>query len=601
MLTFLQRQLSKNRFILAVIIGLGCLIYANTLQNEMFWDDDDFILKNRYIKEWQYFPKFFSENLVAGSYLNSNYWRPALLTVFAVEWHLWQDWTPGWHMVNTAFHILDTLLLFFILEILFRRRSLALMVSLVFLAHPVQVESVVYVNSLGDSLSVFFMFAGLLLYLKFRTSAKRTWASRAWYFSWMMYIMALLSKESGLILPGLIIISDFYLQPVSNGFLHRIGRVAKAAWPYIIIAAIYVLLRATVLNFANTFNFYDEDNPFTTNFYLRLLTFFQVLQIYFGLMLWPHELRVERLIEYPKSLWEPTVLFGACVAASMIFSAFYFWKKRPYITFGVLWFFIGLFMTSNLVVPINALVYEHWLYVPIVGIALITIKAVQDSSQTPTARSVWIKTFIVLIAIYSGLSIQRNSEWRTAIGFYESLLPYSPTYRVLNNLGMEYSEKNMMEEGEKIYLQAIALNPENPVAYHNLAGTYRDTGRRELAKETFLKAITLDPNFFFSYRSLAQMFLDEQNYGQARKYLEPTLRMDDNPTGTLILLGRIAVREGNLPIAAAYYQKALEISPGHPEAQQELNQLLTRFRSKSAGGARQPAAESQPKSPSIVP
>lgn len=599
MLNFLHRQIARNRFVIAVIIALGCLIYANTLHNEMFWDDDDFILKNRYIKEWRYFPKFFTENLVAGSYLNSNYWRPALLTVFAVEWHLWEDWTPGWHMVNTTFHILDTLLLFFILTLLFRKRSLALMVSLVFLAHPVQVESVVYVNSLGDSLSVFFMFLSLLLYLRFRLSQRPAHVSRNWYFSLAMYVMSLLSKESALILPGLLIISDFLLQPASHRFWVRIRDILKSAWPFIVTALIYVALRATVLNFANTFNFYNEDNPFTSSFYLRLLTFFQVLQIYFGLLAWPYDLRVERILEYPTTFWRPAVMFGAAFAATLAGSAVYFWNKKPYVTFGVLWLFIGLFMTSNLVVPINALVYEHWLYVPIIGIALIVIRTIQDTSRTPFGRNAWLKTFILILVIYAALSIKRNTEWRTAIGFYENLIQHSPTYRVLNNLGMEYSEKNMQVEGERTYLKAIALNPENPVAYHNLAGTYRDTGRRELAKETFRKALALDPKFMFSYRSLAQMYLEEEDYRSARIYLHQTLPMEDNPVNTLILLGRISVRENNLPVAAEYFRKALEVSPNHQDAAEELNRLQSGI--KNVDGAQQPAAGSPRQSPSAAP
>src|SRR5690349_15073190 len=96
---WLSKIFRSNKGCVLVLIGLGLFIYLWSLPNEMFWDDDDFILKNRYIKEWQYLPQYFSQNLVAGSYLNSNYWRPFLLMVFATEWHLWKDWPPGWHSV----------------------------------------------------------------------------------------------------------------------------------------------------------------------------------------------------------------------------------------------------------------------------------------------------------------------------------------------------------------------------------------------------------------------------------------------------------------------------------------------------------------------
>src|SRR3989338_5256998 len=147
------RKLPTTALSIFLLVVLGFSSYTNTFQNEMFWDDDDGILKNQFVKDWQYFPKYFSENLIAGAGLESNYWRPALLSVFSLEWHLWGNSAPGYHFVNTSFHIADAILLFLILLYLFKSRPLALLTSLVFLVHPLQTEAVTYVSGLGDSLS----------------------------------------------------------------------------------------------------------------------------------------------------------------------------------------------------------------------------------------------------------------------------------------------------------------------------------------------------------------------------------------------------------------------------------------------------------------
>jgi len=120
MVSWLKELNTFEKVILSLII-IGFLLYANSFANEMFWDDDDGILNNQYIKSWEHFPKYFSENLIAGAGLLSNYWRPMILTVFSVEWHLWQDWVLGYHFVNTSLHIADAILLFFILFYIFRR------------------------------------------------------------------------------------------------------------------------------------------------------------------------------------------------------------------------------------------------------------------------------------------------------------------------------------------------------------------------------------------------------------------------------------------------------------------------------------------------
>jgi len=570
-LTTNKERLITNRGAVLLLILLGILIYAPSLHNEMFWDDDDFILKNRYIRDWANFPKFFSENLVAGSFLNSNYWRPMLLTIFSIEWHLWKEWTPGWHMVNTAFHVADASLLFFILLTLFRNRVLALCTAIIFLTHPIQVESVVYVNSLGDSLSVFFMFASLLLYLRYRLSDTSAVFCRSYYFSIFLFPLALLSKESGVLLPAFIAISDFILLNPKKTFLQRAGIILRALWPFIVIALTYIALRATTLNFLNSFNFYNEETEFTSHYHLRLLNFFHVLQIYTGLLIIPYDLRVERIIEIPRTLFEPAVAFGGAVFAGLIALAAVNWKKRPIVTFGILWFFAGLILTSNLFVAINALVYEHFLYVPMIGITLIAVWLIQGYAEKNNLKRQVLTAFMILIALYCAFSIKRVYEWRTAIGFYENLIKHSPkSYRVINNLGMEYADKGIQDKAEATYEKALALDPTNPVGYHNIAGTYRDTGRVEQAIEMFKKAVELDPQFIFSYKSLAQIYYERKDYPATRRMLEEYFNRSDEKISTIELLIQVAQEEQNWTAVRRYLELAGLLMPNNPRITESL-------------------------------
>ena len=94
----------NTKIAVIVLIFLGLAFYANTLRNGMFWDDNDFILNNAYVQSFS-FVKFFSENLIAGAGFVSNYWRPVLLTVFSLEWHLFHNFAAGYHFVNMATHI----------------------------------------------------------------------------------------------------------------------------------------------------------------------------------------------------------------------------------------------------------------------------------------------------------------------------------------------------------------------------------------------------------------------------------------------------------------------------------------------------------------
>jgi len=211
----------------------------------------------------------------------------------------------------------------------------------------------------------------------------------------------------------------------------------------------------------------------------------------------------------------------------MLVAAFRYWKTKPWISFGLGWFFIAIAPASNVLVPINSVIYEHFLYMPMIGIALITVHLALDLSQKYGFLPTLLKIFALIMVVFCAINIHRNLDWRTSIGFYEQLVTYRPDdYRVINNLGMEYANKGFHAKAITEYLKAIALDPQNPVAYHNIAGSYRDTGHIDLALENFQKAVQLNPDFIFTYRSLADLYWRLGQWDNCRQSLLQILRMD---------------------------------------------------------------------------
>jgi len=560
----LLRKSFGNYLVILLLIGVGFVLYVNSFQNQMFWDDYDGILKNQYIKDWQYFPKYFSENLIAGASLLSDYWRPMLLTVFSLEWHLWHDWAPGYHFVNTSFHIIDAVLLFFILLYVFKNRWLAIFTALVFLVHPLQTEAVTYVSGLGDSLSVFFMFFGVFLYLKFRISKKTPLKSAHCLSSFLMYALALMSKETAIVMPAFIFIVDFFFLDKNEKLSSKkkLEKIGKAIWPFLILAGFYVLLRATVLNFKNTFNLYNEENIFVSSFHIRLLTFFRILTVYFGLLFWPFNLHMERSVEIATSLNSLSVIFGGVIFLCLLILALTQFKRFPILSFGIFWFFIGLAPTSNLLIPISGLLYEHWLYLPLIGIFLIFIWLGMEIGKKCSLEKVFLAIFLTYLVFFSVLTIRQNTIWRDPITFYNYTLKYAPnSYRIINNLGMAYADIDEHKLAKETYKRAIDLEPSSPVAYHNLGNTYLEMGKTDLAIENFKIAIKLDPGFVFSYNALVNFYLKNKRYKEARETLESYLNYADSKIDILFVLAQIAAKEEDFESALDYLEKALEIDP----------------------------------------
>ncbi len=562
---FLHDRRFAFRIVALAFLVLGLALYANSFGNQLFWDDQDGILNNVFIRDWANLPKFFSENLIAGSGLVSNYWRPLLLILYATEWHLWGAAPFGYHVVSTLIHIAAAILAYALLDRLFARRGLALFASLVFLVHPLQTEAVTYVSGRGDPLAILLMLGSILLFLRHRDEGDPKAEDPIYWGSIFLFLLSLLTKETAIALPALIVLCDWFANGRGKSLKNYAIDILRAAWPFLVLLGGYALLRLTALNFNHITNLYGRETPFTENFHVRLFTFFRVMTVYAALLVAPVTLYMERAVPVALSFWSWDVAGGALLCAALLAAAVASWKRLPEAAFGIAWFFIRILPNTNLLVPNSALLYEHWLYSPLLGwffavaggfAAACAWVAARRPASGLMLRRLGVGLAVLFLALLSARTVLRNREWHDPITFYNQLLEHAqPSYRVLNNLGMAYDEARRYDEALPIYERAIALDPGNPVAYHNIGTMWRQRGEMEKAVAAFSKALELDPNFLFSYKSLAASYLDSGRPAEASQTLErlagrladPAARAD-----VFRLLAALARSQGDTDSAARY-------------------------------------------------
>jgi len=137
-----------------------------------------------------------------------------------------------------------------------------------------------------------------------------------YWLSALSYPLALMSKETAIIMPLLIFLFEWLYK---RGEHFSFAEIIKKYGPFILIAVIYIVLRLTILNFQNTLNLYNQENLFTSRLDIRILTFLKTLPIYLGLIFYPISLHMERTIEIPSSLADPLVLGGIAIVLISIF------------------------------------------------------------------------------------------------------------------------------------------------------------------------------------------------------------------------------------------------------------------------------------------
>ncbi|HET7629966.1 MAG TPA: tetratricopeptide repeat protein [Candidatus Saccharimonadales bacterium] len=535
--------IKKNSGYLLALGIIGVFIYAFNLHGPLFWDDADWIVNNFSLHALSWFNlKFiFSHDVLAGIGQVSNYYRPFLFLTFLANYLISGTDPILYHLVSNTIHVINALLIFYLLVHWLKNRRIAFLASLFFLIQPLQTEAVAYISGRGDPLSAMFMLAGIALFI----NNKKVWTAVA-------MILAILSRETAVLFPIYLGIALSAFDSRRLGL--RLWGTFRQVWPYLGISAIYGILRLTVLNFQNTLNFYTQQNIYSEHLSYRLYTFCHALVVYLRLAFWPIGLHMDRDIPVSTSLFQwPTWLGAAIILASIVWVIWYLlsetdlvWRgtrrrvaeneRKSQQTFDAtrqaksvsrkVWFlglgifFVNLLPTSG-IVPINARIYEHWLYFSLFGLFTIVAFYIDRLwSWLERHRKQLVPTLVFALVGYSiffGIqTIRRNLLWTDVPGMYQNILSYqSNDVRVLNNLGNWYSDNSENAAAAPLYERAIAVDPNQPAPYYNLGNIYRDQNQPEEAISWYQKSLEADPNFYYAYGNLASEYFTQKKYSEA--------------------------------------------------------------------------------------
>ena len=367
-----KKQLPLRHLIaIGLIVGVALLAYSNTFHVPFHFDDRPNITQNPNVQI-----KVFSwdriERLIKYTYKESI--RVFSYFTFALNYYFGGFNVFGYHLVNFLIHIASGIFLYAFLLLTFNLPSLkekygsisykvALFTSLIFIAHPIQTQSVTYIVQRMASMAGMFYLLSLVLYIKGRLS---TGWPRVFYFGGMVlsYLLGVFSKENVAILPLFVALYEFYF--FQNLDLSPRGKK-------ILLALIAILLVLGIFGFIiwgeRYINVIIEGYAYRTfTMSERVLTQFRIVLYYVTLLLYPHPSRLNLDYDFPLSktiLDPPTTLISILIVAGLIGYSIWTAKKRPVISFCILWYFGNLVIESS-IFPLE-MVYEHRLYLPAVG------------------------------------------------------------------------------------------------------------------------------------------------------------------------------------------------------------------------------------------
>ena len=466
----------------AAIAILGFAVYFNTLGSGFIWDDQYLVKDNALIKSAGAAPKIFKSQLGEGAGKTSGFYRPLQVFTYFLNYRLHGLDVRGYHFTNIFFHVLTALLVLWLADILFKDRLVAFIAAMLFVVHPVHIEAVSYISGRADPLAAIFLILSFILYTKYVNEKNTT----AGVFMLLTYTAALLSRESSLILPVLLLLYHYSFRKEL-----KLARLL----PALLVTLVYIVIRLGILKII------PEPSPYQPALPLRITGFFVALINYAKLIFLPLGLHMEYGVK-TNGFADPAAFCGMVLLFALLSFAFIKRRKNTLAFFSISWFFITILPQSN-IYPVNAYMAEHWLYLPSIGAFLLMARGMGALIRNKNVRVFGILALVLLTAFYSYLTVRQNTYWRDPVRFYKYTLKYVPRSRKVHiQLGLAYYNAGKNEEAIACFKRALEFKERRSETYVNIARVYRKMGRNEDAVRGFKEATASNPREYAAYYEL---------------------------------------------------------------------------------------------------
>lgn len=434
----------------ALLVAVVSVVYLNTMRNGFHYDDIHSLLQNLGVQvEWsknpesrKLFYQYFYKPELFSSRPNVAMPRPILMCTFGLNYVIsrYEPWS--WVLVNVLLHMANSIIIYVGLCHLSGRRRIALLTALIFAIHPINTETVNYINCRSESLTVLFM----LLTMYFFTRSLRDDRLDLKITCFVIFAIALLTKELAFVLPATLAVIDLlFVYPVNKDRVSLQRRVTGWYGPILAIWIAYFIYRKLVLD---TFVIERQVRPLWDNW----LTQARILVGYIRLFFYPihqnisYENMVYSSADFVHNPFTGGILPSILLLAGLIALGIAWYRKRPVVSFAVANFFITLSITS--IIPLNAIMNEHRPYLPSLGgCLLMAIFLEWTASQWRERRgqegNSWpapIQALTLAILLMLGaLTINRNFSFHSDLTVWRDSIMKSPLKaQVVSDLGNAY-------------------------------------------------------------------------------------------------------------------------------------------------------------------
>lgn len=546
---------------IVLLILLSIIIYHGVLSQEFLtnWDDRQYVTGNPAVHGFtiDHIKTAFS-TFYAGNF------APLQIISYMVDYEIWGMNPAGFKLTNLILHISCSVIFFLLLNKDFQMsRWGSFLAASIFLAHPVQVESVAWISQRKTTLSCLFMLLALSSFIRYRSRPVRK-SAMMFSLSLVCYGLALLSKSVVVVFPLILIFYNFCISRPRT-ILKGIAEII----PFCILAVAMVqisFISQLPQYGGGLLTSYHGDSRFST-----LITMLTVLPIYFKLLLAPLKLSIVYNPMVRTVVDLPVVLSGILALVLLGVGVFLLRRERK-TAFWYFSFFIWLIPVSQ-IIPMTTLINDRYLYFPLLGGAVLAALGAEKITQyvrPPMLR--WVHMALALsVILLSLLAFQRTVVWKDAISLWKDASQKLPNdTETWTGLANAYQHAQNTTAALTCYTRAIALAPNNEVALHNLAVIYVSRGEIENAESYAIQRVRANPTSADAFAALGTVYQSGRKSQLAELAAQQALKLNSQQDEALSLMGNLRLAAGLVDEAADYFRQEFEVTGGTAETYFDL-------------------------------
>jgi len=595
-----RSSLSGNVLWPLAILLITCLAYLPVLRNGFLtsWDDNRYVIDNPHIRDLS------GENVLKlfTLYYDGHY-HPLTLLSLGLDYRIGELDPQTYHTTNLMLHLLNTLLVYLFLLLLFRKKEIAVVAALLFGINTTQVESVAWVTERKNLLCAFFFFLSLISY----TTCIRRGNRASYLASVVLFVLALLSKAMALPLVGVLFIMD-YLE--GRNMAGRKALLEKI--PFILVAVVFGIIGII----AQKHSWGEDLSQVPHPFFERLLYSVYAYVVYIFHAVVP--VKLSGMYPYPDHLSGPYIIriilcFLALVA--IVLALLYTFRRQKTVAFGILFYTVNIVLLLKLFeVPAgDYIMADRYGYMASLGLFIIIG---HGFAWIREYRSRLVKVAGLVLAGYCFLlfllTFSRAQVWRDDISFFSDIIDKDPSialawnnrgairktrgdlngaltdfskviemtgddYKAYANRGSVFLSLNQLDKAIADYDRAIELNAGLAELYANRGYARQNSGDLRGALDDFNIALRIRPDFAEVYSNRGTVRYIMGDLPGALEDYKTTLRQDPSYFNGYYNIGLLMLNMGKPVEALENFNKAVSLNPSYAEAYANRAVALSRL------------------------